>query len=261
MKIEYVDITNKQIDTELLTCQCGAHLVYVEKLGKLVCSNPNCIKRRMSSVMSTLRALDIKTKDNHYSTKLEQLAIDNYDALTDFVDKHNISIGAEIITKGLNLNALGTLGTQLGTVIDNTFFEIKDLSTICGSELLEKFTVDFSKISNNQRQAIVDINTQLGIDGTVWLANLLYSEFIRTKQIIVELAQYLTLIQFPNQKRSPIVETSETTVSSGLTSIDLIGTAIIHNTSVLEESQQLLPSDELEDGAEENINMEDILAW
>ena len=181
------------------------------------------------------------------------------------IEKHNINDGAEIITKGYSLSELGTLGTQLSTVIDNVHFEIKDLSSLCGSVLLEKYTVDFSKISNNQQQAILDINNQLEIDGAALLANLIYNEFIRVKPLISDLIQYLTLIQYPKLKRSTLSEIPDTPEISDIAQADILGASIIEKANT--DSSVLLIENKITDSeneqlSEENIkNMEEILSW
>lgn len=202
MRIDYVNINTTDLIGNPPNCQCGTTLVYSDKLHKLVCENPRCLKMRMESVLSTLRALDNYAKSKEVYSNLEELAKIEYDRLVIYVETCEIHSGAELITSGKSLEDLGQLGAQLGALIDTMQFEIDDLCMIAGSPLLEKFNLEITKLTANQRQAVLEINTQLGIDGTIWLSQILFEEYCLAKNNISELTNYLNLVRPALLKRS-----------------------------------------------------------
>lgn len=207
MKLDYITIDYSDLVNNPPVCQCGTKLLYSDKLHKLVCENPNCIKQRIQSVLSTLRAIDRLAKNRGIASNLKELAESSLPVLIQYVEKFDIQYGAELITLGNSLESLGQLGSQLGNIIDTLQFEIRELGTISGSELLSTFNIDITKLTDNQRQAVLEINTQLGIDGTIWLASVLYDEYLLSKTNIITLTNYLTLIRPAKMRRSSNIET------------------------------------------------------
>jgi hypothetical protein len=183
-------------------CQCGTQTVYVDRIDKLVCPNKDCIKKRMRSVMSTLSALDRIAKQKEITCNLYNLAKQEFDRLTAYVETCNIKIGAELITLGHSFDDLGELGKQLGLIIDTLYFEVDELSAIAGSDLLENFTIKVTELTSNQRNSVLEINTQLGIDGTIFLAQSLYTDYLEHRNYIMDLMNYLTLVRPARLKRS-----------------------------------------------------------
>ena len=264
MKLDYITINKDfKLEDKIPTCQCKTKMVYWDKLDKIICPNENCIKHRMESVMSTLRALDKKAQDSNLQLELEKNAKKNYDLLVEYVLTCNIKYGAELITLGNDLSVLGLLGTQLGQAIDKLTFELQDLSKICGSQLLEKFNVDFTKINiYNERQALANINVQLGIDNTISLAKLLYDDYLIYKPLIFSLADYLTLIKLASLKRStvPLVINKDsdrlqtnTKIKEDLNIVDILSNSSV--TSTLENYDTNF------DNGTETASADDILEW
>ena len=186
-------------------CQCGAYLIYDEQTNRLSCSNSNCIKTRLKSVLCTLQALDRLTIDAGHDYKLTTLAKNNYDLLEQFVQTCDIKYGIELITKGVDLTTLGELGIHLANIIDTFEFKLSDLSSLCGSQLLTQLHIDFSTLPRgDKRLAIAKINEQLGIDGSVLLATLIYDDFEMYFNSVMELTDYITLYRPSTKKRSTI---------------------------------------------------------
>lgn len=254
MKINYLPVN---LDGDTPTCQCGTRLEYNDKLNKLMCPNMSCIKKRVSSAMNLFKALDDKAKQSKLNVNLVQAAYAEYDLLTTYIDECNIQSGIELITQGLNLNALGNLGKQLETVIDTLQFEIKELGRYTGSSLLEKFTIDFSKVpGGNEALAIAEINKQLHIDNTIMLAKLIYMEYMENRTNIFKLADYLTLIRPASEKRStiPIQITVEEPIVTLPEQPTLEVTDLVVDAELdVEEKENV--------SVEEENTLEDFLAW
>ena len=240
-----VDYTNIEHDTP--NCQCGTKMELIQEFNRLICSNKNCIKKRVQSVINMLRALDRLT-DNTY--ELERTALNNYYILTRYVEKYDIQTGAEIITLGNSLAPLGVLGQNLCEIIDNTYFNIKDLSKICGSAYTDKFNIDFTRVAeNNERKAWTEINRQLGIEGTIMLAKLLYEEYTEHKTEVFSLADYLTLIRHAKQRRQedePVVNSHITDALTEL-QINVQNTDTLQNITHTAIEEQSIPNDIIEE--------------
>lgn len=265
MKLDYLDIKTMDIIADPPVCQCGTKLFYSDKLHSLICSNPDCIKTRMQSVMSTLKALDRLAKIKGQTPNLFDLAKQDYDRLVCYVETCGIKHGAELITLGKNLDDLGQLGTQLGIVIDTLQFEIDELANICGSSLLEKFNVAITKLNDNQRQSVLEINTQLGIDGAIWLAQILYEEYNTYKQHILKLTEYLTLVRPAHLKRSavplviPYVEADS--LFDELQELDHIDDVLIPSDETLDTTQTTNASNDDTSNEEDATLLEELLDW
>lgn len=269
MKINYINISTTDVENNLPVCQCGSQLEYSDKLQKFVCSNPDCIKTRMQSVMSTLRALDKIAKEKGFTVSLLTTAKDDYDRLTAYIEACDIECGAELITSGNSLDELGALGTQLCTLIDNMTFELDELVSICGSTLLEKFNIEITKLSTNQRQSVVEINNQLGIDGTIWLAQMIYTEYIMLKPQISKLIDYLTLVRPARLKRSTNpVAISYMNVDSlfdELQEIDMIDDNLysdaLNNTDNSNDNDNTESIEEADNDEADDAMLEELLDW
>lgn len=244
MKLDYTDIDNLDIVNNIPDCQCGTKMFYSDKLHKLVCTNPNCIKTRLQSVMSTLRGIDYLTKQKGQPTTLVKHAREDYDRLIAYIKACNIRIGAELITQGKSLEDLGILGQQLGVVIDNVQFEIDELSLIAGSQLLEIFGIKITTLTPNLRASVIEINKQLGIDGTIWLSQILYEEYCIVKQQIMSLMNYLNLIRPATFKRSSAPVTLQ------LVSAD----------SLFDELQELSSTNDIQQTVEIQTNTENAIS-
>lgn len=262
MKLDYVNIDNPDIANDTPDCQCGTKLFYSDKLHKLICTNPNCIKTRMQSVISTLSGLDYLTKQKGQPTTLVEYAMSDYDRLIAYVEACNIRQGAELITLGKSLEDLGNLGQQLGTVIDTVQFEIDELSLIVGSTLLEKFNIKITTLTSNMRASVVDINTQLGIDGAIWLSQILYEEYCLTKQQIINLMSYLNLIKPATLKRSTApVGISLTTADSLFDELQELD-SIDDTAFIAMSAEATMPITEEDSSNEEDAELlDEILNW
>lgn len=263
MRIDYVNIDATDLIGNPPNCQCGSTLTYSDKLHKLICENPNCLKTRMTSVLSTLQALDNFAKSKDIYSNLVELAKADYDRLVVYVETCEIKHGAELITSGKSLEDLGQLGAQLGTLIDTMQFEINDLCMITGSSLLSKFKLDILKLTSNQRQAVLEINTQLGIDGTIWLSQLLFEEYCLAKNNISNLTNYLTLVRPALLKRSAVPVNipymDADSLFNELQELDNFDDALLLGTST--ESVEEQPIEDTNSAEENEQLLDDILNW
>lgn len=246
-------------------CQCGTYLAYDEDTNRLSCPNSNCIKKRLVSVLETLTALDKLTRAKGENYELVTLAKKNYDLLEQFISTCDIHYGIELITKGLDLTILGELGVRLSTIIDSFGFKLNELSSLCGSKLLTQLNIDFSRLAvGNKRLAIAQINEQLGIDGSILLATLIYENFEHYINLVLTLTDYVTLYRPSTRKRSSIPVTlavpDDYSYDAEFNSTDRFASSIISSTSTITlDSTQIT-----ETSSNENISesaLEELLEW
>lgn len=258
MSIDYIKL-GKDYKQNPPICQCGAQTVYDEKYNKLVCTNPDCIKKSMDSLMIMFESLDNLAHTRGVQTNFRKLAYENTSSLVEYINNYGIRYGIELIVNGEDLGELGKLGEQLGKFIDTFEFEMKDLGKVTGDYWLSKFNIDFSKLSGLNTEAVVGINEQLGIDNTTFLATIIYNEYTTFKNFLIDLLNYIIIVKYPNQRRkvNTVIkrQTSTTVMQDALSKLNVNAIPIVSLPS--NPSQEDTP----DEAAQKEQELEELLQW